>query len=70
MKLFYILFLFLLSLAELIFTGVYYFLTGRFDGVPLAGLALYAGCMVTVISSYQVEKYQAERRELLEGLLS
>ena len=69
MTIYYIIFIVLLTLAELIFTLLYYFFTGSFDLVVITGLLIYAGCVVTVSLNYQIEAYQVERRELLDGLL-
>lgn len=69
MTIYYIIFIVLLTLAELIFTLLYYYLTGSFDLVVITGLLIYAGCVVTVSLNYQIEAYQVERRELLDGLL-
>lgn len=68
MKLLYILFLITLTLAELVFTGLYFALTFRFDEVPVIGLLVYLACIVIVSFHYKKETLQASRRELLEQL--
>lgn len=69
MKLFYILFLGLLSIAELLFTFIYYALTLKFDFIPMAGILIYLACVVIVTLNYRLEVYETEKRKLLDGLL-
>ena len=69
MKLFYVLFLGLLSIAELLFTFIYYSLTLKFDFIPMAGMLIYLACVVIVTLNYRLEAYEMEKRKLLDGLL-
>jgi hypothetical protein len=68
MKLLFIMFLVVLTLAELLFTCLYYALTFRFDEVPVIGLLVYLACVAIVSYHYHSEALQASRRELLDQL--
>ena len=70
MKSFYVLLLVLLSLAEILFTALYFYLTQKLDAVPLTGAFAYAGAIYCLHCSYNREKYESQKREFLENLIS
>jgi len=70
MWVFYVLFLVLLTLAEIFFSLLYYCLTWRLDPILLVGFTVYLGCVIVVTLNYRLEAYRVERRKMLESLLS
>jgi hypothetical protein len=70
MRSFYVLLLVMLSLAEIIFTTVYFYLSQALDGVIMIGAITYAGAVYSLHSSYIHEKYEQQKRELMDNLIS
>jgi hypothetical protein len=70
MRSFYLLLLVMLSLAEVLFTVVYLYLSQTLDGVIIIGAITYAGAIFSLHSNYLRDKYEEQKAELMENLIS
>lgn len=58
----------ILTMAEILFTLSYYFITKKTDNIILLGAIIYAGSMIIAFITYKVEKYMMKRKELMDAL--
>lgn len=58
----------LLTLAEIVFTIVYYFFTKKIDTVILGGAVIYCGSMFMAWTTYEFERYRKKKREFMDSL--
>lgn len=63
-KTFFILF----TLAEIVFSALYYLLKRKLDNVMLIGAIIYAGGMIVGFIAYEVANYNKRKKELLDSL--
>jgi predicted neutral ceramidase superfamily lipid hydrolase len=56
------------SLAELMFSGCYYFLVGKIDKTILLGAAIYIACMITAYIGWRTNSYLEKRKALIDSL--
>lgn len=66
--LYYKVFFLLFTLAEVVFTLVYYLIRRSFDNVLLTGGILYIGGMIVGYVAYRVAAYRRRRKKLLDQL--
>lgn len=64
----YLLLFIILSIAEILFTTLYFFITKKIDRILLLGLIIYAGTMIIVFITYKIERYRKKRKELMNSL--
>jgi hypothetical protein len=70
MRNYFLLMLVMLSVAEMIFTVFYIYLSQRLDVVPFVGALLYIMTAVVLYRCHEQDKYQYTKKKLIEGLIS
>jgi zinc transporter ZupT len=70
MKNYFLLMLVMISIAEVIFTVFYIYLSQRVDAVPVMGVLLYFIAAVCLYECYDRDKYKNWKNKLLENLVS
>lgn len=58
----------LFTLAQLVFTLMWFLIRRHLDRVVLLSSTIYAGGMIIGYVSYEVGKYQQRKKELLDNL--
>ena len=66
MKNFYVLLLVMLSLAEIIFTVVYIYLSQTVNLVIMVGAVAYTGAVYSLYNNYTRETYEEQKKQLME----
>ena len=66
----YLLFLILFTLAEILFTLIYFLLTGKVDEVVIGGLVIYAAGMITSAIAYNIARYRRRKKEMIDNFQS
>lgn len=59
---------FVLTAAELVFSGVYYFLRNSFDRVLLIGFIIYFLAMLAGFIAFSIMRYNKKKSDLLDAL--
>ncbi|HWI94135.1 MAG TPA: hypothetical protein VNT20_22835 [Flavisolibacter sp.] len=58
----------ILTLAQMVFTVVRFFLVKKIDRVMILSLTVYIACIIISIIAYEVEKYRKRRKEMIDDL--
>jgi hypothetical protein len=64
----YIYFFILFTLLEITFTALYFLLVDGFDLRMVIGALIYACGMISAYLSYREERYQKQRKALIDAL--
>ncbi len=57
-----------LTAAELVFSGVYYFLRNSFDRIMLIGAIIYLLAMLVGFIAFSIMRYNKKKSDLLDAL--
>jgi hypothetical protein len=66
----YVLLLVFLTIAELLFTMVYFFIRREVDEVIIVGLFIYLGGIISCTVAYMIAKYRRKKKQMLDELPS
>jgi hypothetical protein len=64
------LFAFVITVAEILFSAIYYLISGKPDKILLPGLIIYAGVMITGFIAYSIIHYRHKKKTLMDSLIS
>jgi len=58
----------ILTLAQMVFTIVWFLFMKKFDRVILLGSVIYFACIIISFIAFEVEKYRGRRKEMIDNL--